>query len=211
VKKVYAGATNPRTGKPVFPGLERGSELGWSPTPISYSVDWLKFGVFKDPNWDPKRLNFDADVAQAAKRENLILDATDANLSRFTAHGGKLLIYQGWAEPGIPPRNIVSYYGDVQKQTKNAVDSVRLFMVPGMGHCGGGNGTSTFDMVAALDQWVATGKAPRSIPASRMRNGVVDRTRPLCAYPQYAAYKGTGGIEDAVNFECRDQRVTPNR
>ena len=203
VKKIYAGATNPRTGKSIFPGLERGSEVGWSATPISYAVDWLKFGVFKDPNWDPKRLNFDADVAEAAKRENLILDATDANLTPFTSRGGRLLIYQGWAEPGIPPRNIVTYYDNVKKQTKNAADGVRLFMVPGMGHCGGGDGTSTFDMAAALDQWVTTGKTPESIPASRTRNGTVDRTRPLCAYPKYAAYKGTGSIDDAANFECR--------
>jgi feruloyl esterase len=109
----------------------------------------------------------------------------------------------GLGRAWYPTRNIVSDYGDVQKHTKNAGDSVRLFMVPGMGHCGGGNGTSTFDMAAALDQWVVTGKAPQSIPASRMRSGAVDRTRPLCAYPQCAAYKGTGSVDDAVNFECR--------
>ena len=192
VTKVYAGASNPRTGKAIFPGLERGSELGWSPTAISYAVDWLKFGVFKDPNWDPKRLNFDTDVTAAAKKENLLLDAVDPNLNRFTSRGGKLLIYQGWAEPGIPPRNIVTYYGNVLKQTKNAGDSVRLFMVAGMGHCGGGDGTSTFDMAGALDRWVATGKAPDAIPASRVRSGTTDRTRPLCAYPKYRGVQRNG-------------------
>jgi feruloyl esterase len=76
-------------------------------------------------------------------------------------------------------------------------------LVPGMGHCGGGNGTSTFDMVAALDQWLTTRKPPAAIPASRVREGEVDRTRPLCPYPQIAAYKGSGSIEDAGNFSCR--------
>jgi feruloyl esterase len=83
---------------------------------------------------------------------------------------------------------------------------VRLFMVPGMGHCGGGNGASTFDMVAALDRWVTTSKAPASIAASRVREGKTDRTRPLCPYPQIARYKGSGDVEDAANFSCSASR-----
>ncbi len=105
-----------------------------------------------------------------------------------------------------PPRNVVNYYGQVQKTTPNASEAVRLFMVPGMGHCGGGNGATTFDMVAALDRWVTSGTPPASIPASRVRDGKVDRTRPLCPYPQYADYKGSGSIDDAANFECRAPR-----
>jgi feruloyl esterase len=142
-------------------------------------------------------------VALAARRENLLMDATDSNLSRFTSRNGKLLMYQGWAEPGIPPRNIVNYYADVQKRTRRASESVRLFMVAGMGHCGGGDGASTFDVLSALDQWVTSGRAPESIPASRVRNGKADRTRPLCAYPKYAHYTGSGSLDDAANFECR--------
>ena len=203
-RKIYAGASNPRTGEFIFPGFERGSEALWTPTPVSYAVDYFKYIVFNDPNWDPKTLNFDGDVARAAKVDNYkIFDATDPNLDAFTSRGGRLLMYQGWAEPGIPPRNVVTYYGEVQKKTKDAKDAVRLFMVPGMGHCGGGDGTSTFDMVAALDHWMVTGTAPSSIPASRVRNGAVDRTRPLCAWPQVATYKGTGSTDDAANFVCR--------
>jgi feruloyl esterase len=201
--KIYAGASNTRTGAAIFPGFERGSELGWSPTPVSYAVDFFKYRVFKDPNWDYKQLNFDAHLALAAKPENQVLDATDPDLSKFVARGGRLLMYQGWAEPGIPPRNIVNYYGQVQKKTKKADEAVRLFMVPGMGHCGGGDGASTFDMVAALEAWQSTGQAPETIPASRTRNGAVDRTRPLCAYPKYAFYKGSGNMDEAGNLECR--------
>jgi feruloyl esterase len=204
VRKIYAGASNARTGEFIFPGFERGSEAGWSPTPVSYAVDYFKYVIFNDSGWDPKTLNFDSDIARASMVDNYrIFDATDPDLGAFTGRGGKLLMYQGWAEQGIPPRNVVTYYGEVQKQTKNAKDAVRLFMVPGMGHCGGGDGTSTFDMVAALDRWEVTGTAPASIPASRVRNGTVDRTRPLCPWPQHATYTGAGSTDDAANFACR--------
>jgi feruloyl esterase len=207
VRKIYAGPTNPRTGEQIFSGLERGSELGWSPEPVGLAADFFRFIVFKDSNWDPKSLNFDSHVALVdSKEEHRILDATKTDLGSFTRRGGRLLLYQGWAENGIPPRNLVNYYGSVQGTTRNASDAVRLFMVPGMGHCGGGNGATTFDMVAALDQWVTSGKAPVSVPASRVRDGRVDRTRPLCAYPQYAVYKGSGSIDDAASFACRAQR-----
>jgi len=202
-RRIYAGPSNPRTGAHIFPGLERGSELGWNPVPVGYAVDYFKYIVFKDPNWDPKSLNYDADVERASKGDNLVFEANDADMSAFTRRGGKLIMYQGWGEPGIPPGNLVRYYDDVLKKTKNAKDSVRVFMVPGMGHCGGGNGTSTFDMVPALDAWADQGQAPSRINASRMRDGKVDRTRPLCAWPQVARYKGSGSLDDESNFVCR--------
>ena len=202
VRKIYAGASNPRTGEKIFPGLERGSELGWTPNPVGYAVDYFKHVVFKDPNWDPKTLNFDSHLAESTKAPNLVFDANDANLNRFTGRGGKLIMYQGWAEPGIPPAHLVNYYASVQTQTTNAADAVRVFMVPGMGHCGGGNGASTFDMVAALDAWRDGGKAPERINASRVRDGKADRTRPLCSWPAIARYSGTGSIDDAASFVC---------
>jgi feruloyl esterase len=202
VRKIYAGASNPRTGEAIFPGFERGSELGWSPAPVGYAVDYFKYIVFKNPAWDPKALNFDGDLAQATKRDNLIFDATDPDLTRFTSRGGKLIMYQGWAEPGIPPRNVVSYYDKVQAKTKDAASAVRLFMVPGMGHCRGG-GTDTFDMIAALDQWAQKGTAPEKVDASRVTNGTVDRTRPLCAWPKTAVYTGSGSTDEGKNFVCK--------
>jgi feruloyl esterase len=122
------------------------------------------------------------------------------------ARGGKLLIYHGWSDPGIPPRNAINYYQSVLAATpdKKAVrESVRAFMVPGMGHCGGGEGTSTFDMVAAVDHWVESRVAPERIPASRVVEGHTVRTRPLCAYPLTAVYAGTGDTDDASNFVCK--------
>jgi feruloyl esterase len=202
VQKVYAGPSNPRTGKQIYVGLERGSEPGWNPVPVGYAVDYFKYIVFKDANWDPKALNYDAHVAQAGAGDNRIFDANNPDMSAYTKRGGKLILYQGWGEPGIPPANLVRYYGEVQAKTANAKDAVRLFMVPGMGHCGGGTGVNTFDMMTPLDQWVTTGKAPVQVPASRVRNGVSDRTRPLCAYPQIAIYQGSGSLDDAANFSC---------
>jgi feruloyl esterase len=202
VQKVYSGPSNPRTGKQIYVGLERGSEPGWNPVPVGYAVDYFKYIVFKDPSWDPKALNYDAHVAQAATGDNLIFEANKPDMSAFTKRGGKLILYQGWGEPGIPPANLVRYYGEIQSKTSHAKDAVRLFMVPGMGHCGGGTGVNTFDMVTPLDQWVTGDKAPSEIPASRVRNGVSDRTRPLCAYPQIAIYKGSGNLDDAANFRC---------
>jgi feruloyl esterase len=208
VRKIYAGPRNARTGEQIFPGLERGSELGWSPGPVGLAADFFRFLVFKDPDWDPKALNFDTHVALVdSKDEHRILDATRTDLSSFTKRGGKLLLYQGWAENGIPPRNLVNYYDRVRESTSNATAAVRLFMVPGMGHCGGGNGATSFDMVAALDRWVTGGQAPATVPASRVRDGKVDRTRPLCAYPAHAVYKGSGSIDDAASFECRADRA----
>jgi feruloyl esterase len=76
-------------------------------------------------------------------------------------------------------------------------------MVPGMAHCGGGEGTSNFDMLSAIEQWVEKGKAPEQVAASRVKEGKVDRTRPLCPYPQTAQYKGTGSTDEAANFACK--------
>jgi feruloyl esterase len=215
-RKIYAGASNAKTHERLYPGLEPGSENGWNQSvaarPVGYAEDFFKFIVFKDEKWDPRALNYDVDVVTTDKTPTG-LNAVDADLSRFTARGGKLLMYHGWSDPGIPPENSVNYYESVLKATNekrkaqnektDARDSVRLFMVPGMGHCGGGDGTSTFDMVAAIDKWVETKAAPMTIPASKMADGKAVRTRPLCAYPAVATYKGTGSTDDAANFTCR--------
>jgi len=130
----------------------------------------------------------------------------DPDLQPFFASGGKLIQYHGWADPQIQPLSSVKYYESALKHMggpAKAADNYRLFMVPGMAHCGGGEGTSQFDMLSSLERWVEKGEAPDSIPASRIVNGRVDRRRPLCPYPQQATYKGSGDINDAANFACR--------
>jgi feruloyl esterase len=173
---------------------------------MSLAVEVYQYLVHQDPAWDYKTFDTAKDVPLAEKTIAKTWDSTDANLQPFFSHGGKLLMYHGWADPGIPPRNSVGYYTSVVDRAggaAKAADSIRLFMVPGMGHCRGGDGTDTFDAVQALDRWVENGKAPEQIAASRIRNGVPDRTRPLCAYPRTAHYKGTGSSDDATNFSCK--------
>jgi feruloyl esterase len=202
-RKIYAGPG-------FFPGLEPGSEMGWAtlsgPKPMDLAVETYKYLVFQDPKWDYLTFNPEADVARAEKSISTLMNSVDPNLKPLFAHGGKLLQYHGWADPGIPPGSSVNYYKSVLEAMGGRAkvnDSYRLFMVPGMGHCGGGDGTSTFDMVSALDQWVEQGKAPDQIVASKVVSGAVVRTRPLCPYPQVATYKGSGSTDDAANFSCK--------
>lgn len=209
VKKIYGPSRNPRTGAEIFPGLEPGSELGWAamvggPKPFPITEDHFKYVVFKDPNWDFRSLNFDSDVALTDKLDNGLLSATDPNLKDFLAHGGKLLLYHGWNDQLIAPRNTINYYQSVVSAmgADKVKDSVRLFMAPGMNHCAGGDGPNSFDTVSVMEQWVENGKPPDQIVASHTTNGAVDRTRPLCPYPQTAKYKGTGSTDDALNFVC---------
>jgi len=147
-------------------------------------------------------------AARRIQREKLDaeigINAIDTNLKPFFAHGGKLIQYHGWADPLIPPQNSVNYYESVGKalgglnQVKN---NYRLFMVPGMDHCGGGDGPNTFDTLTALEQWVEKGKAPDQILATK-----AGRTRPLCPYPQVARYGGSGSVDAAASFACADPR-----
>jgi feruloyl esterase len=117
-----------------------------------------------------------------------------------------LLQYHGWSDPQISALNSVEYYKRVVAALGGAgkvSGSYRLFMAPGMAHCGGGEGPNDFDKVAPLEQWVEKGKAPELIIASHSTDGKVDRTRPLCPYPQVARFAGSGSTDDAANFVCK--------
>ena len=202
---------HPRTGEEIFPGLEPGTELAWAglvggPEPVATALDQFKYVVFKDPRWDWKTFDLERDLALADKVDAGTVNAVNPDLTRFAAHGGKLLLYHGWSDGSVAPRASVNYYTSVVKTMGGRAKTdgwVRLFMAPGMGHCGGGEGPNTFDAVAALEQWVEQGRAPDRIIASRVNGAVVERTRPLCPYPQVAAYVGTGSIDEAASFVCK--------
>jgi feruloyl esterase len=209
-RTIYQPLINARTKEEIAPGLSPGSELGWATfggqEPFGLGREMFRYLVFNDPAWSYKALNFDSDMALVAKVEAGVLNATNPDLHAFFASGGKLIQYHGWADPQIQPLSSVRYYeGVLQRMGDTAAvkDHYRLFMVPGMAHCSGGTGTSTFDMLAALERWVEHGTPPDSVPASRVIDGRPDRTRPLCPYPQQAAYKGSGDVNEAANFVCR--------
>jgi feruloyl esterase len=207
-RALYQPLANPRTKDVINTPLEIGSELGWNTfggqQPFVVATQFYQFMVFNNPQWDWKTLNFDADMAKVASVEGGVIDAKNTDLKKFLDRGGRLIQYHGWADPQIPAGVSVSYYEDVQKKLgAKTKDGYRLFMVPGMNHCGGGDGPATFDMLAAIEQWVEQKKAPDTIPASHVTNGQADRTRILCPYPQVATYKGSGDPNSAANFSCK--------
>ena len=207
VRKIYSTVINPRTKQEIFPGLEPGSELAWNvlagPQLFGTANDYFKYVVFKNPSWDYRTFNFDQDMDFTQKVDDGTINALDPNLKPFFQHGGKLIQYHGWSDWQIAPLSSVHYYESVVSTLgrANVQDSYRLFMVPGMGHCGGGEGPNRFDMLGALEDWVEHGKAPARIVASRTID-TKERSRPLCPYPQVATYKGPGSTDDAANFTC---------
>jgi len=206
LKKLYGGPVNPRTGESIFPGMPVGGELQWAidnggAKPISVAVDLYKFAVYQNPSWDWKTMDYDKDIDAATSKVDPALYA-DPNLNEFLNRGGKLMLYIGWSEYHNA-NDLRDYYLKVlQNAGASAADSVRLFEVPGMGHCAGGAGCDTFEKIGVIDQWVETGKAPEKIVAAKMKGTETVRTRPLCAYPLIATYNGTGNEESAESYSC---------
>ena len=167
----------------------------------------FRYFLFHNENWKLSSLDFDRDLAFAEQRIPH-LAAVERDLSPFKKRGGKLIMYAGWMDPVVPPQDNVAYYEAVAKTMggyDKTRDFFRLFVAPGMGHCSGGPGPNTFEALTALEQWVEKGVAPDALLATHGTGGKVDRTRPLCPYPQVARYKGTGSIDEAASFSC----VTP--
>lgn len=221
VRKIHEGAKDPSTGKPFWYGYEKSSEQGWPGhinNPFGTPISYFRYMVLKDPNWDWKNFSF-ADpksfalMEDASKRLGPVLDSTNPDLGPFKNRGGKLILYHGWIDQNISPRNTIQYFESVQEKMggeKNTGDFLRLFLAPGMGHCGGGLGPNTLDALTSLEQWVEKGTAPDRIIATHSSSGKVDRTRPLCPYPLVAKYKGTGSTDDASNFVCGlEDKIVP--
>ena len=208
-RSIYASRANPASGRAI-PGLAPGSELGWTDLGWTSSaratgLDQFRFLVFADPNWTLRQFDFDRDIVLAEARDGGTINALDPDIAPFFRRGGKLLHYHGWSDPQISPLISTQYFGRVAATVggpEALSGSYRLFMAPGMGHCSGGDGPNRFDALAALEQWVESGRPPDAIVASRTAGAVVDRTRPLCPYPQVAVYSGSGSTDDARNFAC---------
>jgi feruloyl esterase len=213
-KKTYDGVKNAK-GEPIFTGWPRGSEgfgdaagQSWRAyimDPVEpMRVGFFKYWLFHDPNWDYRSIDWDRDLAYAEQKLSYMA-AVDKDLGPFKKHGGKLLMYTGWADPVVPPQDTVAYYEGVAKTMggiEKTRDFYRFFLAPGMGHCSGGPGPNSFDHLTALEQWVEKGVAPDKLIATHSTAGKIDRSRPLCLYPQVARWKGTGSSDDAANFTC---------
>jgi len=241
LKKIYEGPTNPRTGERLFVGQPLGTEAvpgSWGTwiTPTN-AAGAIQFGfgnsyygaaVFENPMWDFRTLDFDRDVAFGDVKAGPVLNATNPDLRSFRAGGGKLIQYHGWGDAAIAAPSSIQYYESVKTflskypdaratGTPPVDDFYRLFLVPGMAHCGGGAGPNTFgnggaaasrdadhDIFTALERWVEQGTAPaRVIGTGRaVDDPSKPLTRPLCPYPQVARYRGMGDVNDAANFSC---------
>jgi tannase/feruloyl esterase len=206
VRAIYSGPRHPLTGELIFPGFEPGSELGWShladeteATTTSYS-----YLVFQDHGWDFHQFDLGRDVEQADALFDDSLNAGHPDLNAFAGAGGKLLMTHGWNDTAIPPRGSLQYYELARAGLDDsgaAADPVRLFMVPGMFHCGGGDGPSEFDGLGALERWFEDHEPPEQLAASRTIHGKVVATHLLCAWPATARYQG-GSTDDATHYSC---------
>jgi hypothetical protein len=237
LKQIYAG---PKTsvGEQFMPGFSPGGESAGKPvwaigpaagqTLVSGAAQIFSHMVYEDPSWDLKNFNLERDTKAADDKLAQTLDATDTNLELFRARGGKLILYHGWSDGALPPLAAIQYYEGVVKTMglKRTDTFVRLFMAPGMGHCGGGVGPNSFgqhnvaqgdaehNLPAALERWVEHNTAPDRIIATKYRQGTdpasgVQRTRPLCRYPLVAHYRGSGSIDEANNFVCAIENGPP--
>jgi hypothetical protein len=207
MRAVYRGVVNPRTGETVFSGFAPGSEeqvgiLMSGPAPFPVATTYMQDVVFKNPNWNFKTFDYDKDLAAARDAGTGDLDVPSDGIAPFLAGGGKLLLSHGWSDGLIPAPNTVAYYkAMLEKIDANAASSVRLFMVPGMQHCAGGDAPFMFDALSIIDAWADKGTTPERIEVSRPP-GTPAMSRPLCPYPKVAKYKGTGSTDEAGSFDC---------
>ncbi len=224
LEKIYGGVRNSQ-GELLYPGVLLGTEVtapgmmgpasGWAMWVISTMgpslqlmigdefMKYMAFEVDPGPDYDWTTFNFDTDPPKMAYIES-ILNVTDPDLSEFEANGGKIIQYHGWADMALNSMMSVNYYESVLgfMGVEDTMDFYRLYMVPGMFHCGGGAGCDFVDWFTALVSWVEGGIAPEGLIGSHIEGGDVVRTRPLYPYPGVAVYTGSGSIDDAANFIC---------
>ncbi len=223
LKKIYSGPA--RGGKPFLFAFLPGSEANWAnavvpaqpggrPADFNLAEGVMKYLVLQppQPDYDFKTFDYERDPALMRRWSALADPKNQTDLGTFRQRGGKLLMAYGWADQILQPMMGVNYYEAVTaKNGRNTPDFARLFMMPGVAHCGGGIGPDRVDAVTAVIDWVEKGTAPDSLLASKVTNGQVVRTRPLCPYPQVARYKGQGSIDEAANFSCAAPRSSGAR
>lgn len=214
IREIYDGpVVAAESGEPL-PGLAIGSEPFWSfataREPSRLTLEFFRRAVFDDLAWNWRSFDFASDPALAREEAGWMLDAVEPDLSAFRDNGGKLILYHGWNDTNNAPEATIAYYESVETalagrpnpQSIATRDFARLFMVPGMAHCGGGTGTDVFDAQRAIEDWVERDIAPDRIEASRVEADEIVRTRPLCPYPEIARYRGSGNPDRTGSFVC---------
>ena len=232
VRKVYAGPS--QGNRSLFPGFEPGSESAWSTSVGTFTTNLYRSMVYpSNTTWDVRSFNFVDDAAAIHKTLGTLIDSNSTDMKAFRSHGGKILMWHGWTDTTLEPRASIRYYNRVvaasasgakgadadRAELTDTQNYFRLYMAPGVNHCGGGPGPgSTFaytmnnpegpvdpehDALSALERWVETGKAPETFASSHVTEGKVDRTRLLCTYPKVARYR-SGDVNVPASFACED-------
>ncbi len=235
VKALYAGSSL-RDGRLVYPGLMPGGELGdngwpgWitgqkpdSSAAAAFSEGYFRDMVYSNADWDAKSFDLERDLKAAEEKTGAALDAANPDLKAFKARGGKLILYHGWNDAAISPLATIDYVTNVEQAVGQAETAsfVRLFLVPGMQHCGGGPGPADFgqfgptfkpgmddaahNITTALEQWVEKGTAPEQVIGRGIYEAAgrkISFSEPICAYPKAARYKGSGDLKDAASYAC---------
>jgi feruloyl esterase len=227
LKTLYDGSKDSH-GKLIFPGFTMGDETSWrewvvgvapgASSSVQYVQNYFRYMVTGDPKWNALTANVDEALKLSREKSAADLDATNPDLSKFVARGGKLILYHGWNDQAISPWSTIAYYKQVQQTmgAEKAESFTRLYMVPGMEHCFGGPGATAFGQFGigtvkgpanglfdSLQDWVEKGAPDEGVFATKFDGtGKPVMTRPLCVYPAEAAYSGTGDPMDAANFAC---------
>ena len=209
MRAVYAGVENPRTGEIMFSGFTPGSEqqlipLMMGPTPFMAATSYMGDIVFEDPDWDFRDFDYDQDSQRATEAWGDTLDVPADGLDAFFERGGKLVLSHGWQDGLIPANNTIDFYNELHDHVSEqvAAEQLRLFMIPGMGHCAGGPGPHVFDVLGMVDELAQGAAMPDRIIVHNPTNSVT-RTRPLCRFPEVAVYTGEGSSDEAANFVCQ--------
>lgn len=222
VRSIYAGEVDPASGARIGWGLDPGGEAekhGWADwitgakvgditgaAAYGFGSNFYRYVQFQDPNHPFPDASLIAAFPVTDAKFAGVLNAYDPDLTAFRKHGGKLIQYHGWSDPAIPARESLDYYQLVQKTMGDTRDFYRLFMAPGMLHCGGGAGPNVLPTLKAIAAWVEQGQAPDSLIAVKFKNNDpaqgVERTRPVCAYPSQARWDGQGERDQAESWRC---------
>ena len=209
VPDVASRALDAKADKRLWYGQPRGTDLGslGGATPFAVVPEQNRYWVYLDPDWDWRSVRpegFERYFRDNVEKVGPMMASDNPDLSGFLKRGGKLIIWHGWADPLINANGSVDYYDHVTEKMgglKKTQDFARLFMAPGIGHCGGGAGFAPSNAFDAVVRWVEKGVAPDTLPSSRTVQGKT-QTRPLCPHPAVAKWNGKGSVDDAASYSC---------